>query len=132
VVSARDDRSTILTSFRLGAAGYIVKTSPPAVMAAAIRLVVHGGLYVPPEALPDLKATPHQEMVDPAIALVLTSRQKEVLRLLMQGLSTDRIAHELGISKSTVKHHAMAIYDAFRVSNRAELQAAITRGKNQY
>ena len=54
VLSANSDRESILGSLDSGASGYIPKTSTPEVMVAALKLVLAGGVYVPPEALQHL------------------------------------------------------------------------------
>ena len=50
----------------------------------------------------------------------LTPRQREVLRLIVDGLSAPSIARRLGISVHTVRNHIQLIYKSLRVSNRAE------------
>ena len=60
VMSANCDRASILGALDSGASGYIPKTSKPEVMIAALKLVMAGGVYIPPEALeePTLKGMP--------------------------------------------------------------------------
>ena len=110
IFSALDGAPTIRHAFKLGANGYIPKTSPPAVLLAALRLVAAGGRYVPPEILVEEDST----------RLDLTPRQMEVLMLMMQGLSNRGIAEALKISEVTVKQHATDIYHSLRVSGREQ------------
>jgi DNA-binding NarL/FixJ family response regulator len=128
VFSARDDRDCILSAFRAGAAGYIPKTSNKKVMVAALRLVAEGGTYIPPEVIAEAdtptKASAGQSA---GLRLELTGRQFEVLRLLLEGYSNQRIAKELAIAESTVKQHAKAVYDALGASTRAEMLVAAGR-----
>jgi DNA-binding NarL/FixJ family response regulator len=124
VFSARDDRDCILSAFRAGAAGYIPKTSNKKVMVAALRLVAEGGRYVPPEVLAEAD-TPTKASA--GLRLELTGRQFEVLRLLLEGYTNQRIAKELAIAESTVKQHAKAVYEALGASTRAEMLVAAGR-----
>ena len=57
----------------------------------------------------------------------LTERQREVLKRLLAGSTISEIAADLGIAESTAKHHALAVYAAFRVSSRADLILAAAR-----
>ena len=118
VLSGTCDRASIIGAFDAGAIGYIPKTSKPDVMIAALKLVVAGGTYVPPEALEGSLERPD---------LDLTRRQKDVLRLILKGYNNQRIATELAISPATVKQHAHAIFTALGVSTRAEAVVAASR-----
>jgi DNA-binding NarL/FixJ family response regulator len=118
VFAAAEERSAILSALKSGAAGYIPKRSGRKVSVAALRLVAEGGKYVPPEILSE--AHP--------VRVPVTSRQRDVLRLLLKGYSNQRIASELTISQSTVKQHAHAVFDALGVSTRAQLLATAARG----
>lgn len=117
IFSALDDAPTIRSAFKLGASGYIPKTSPPAVLLGALRLVASGGRYVPPEVLAENDST----------RLDLTPRQLEVLTLMAQGLSNRAIAAAFKISEVTVKQHATDIYHSLRVSGREEAIAVAKR-----
>jgi DNA-binding NarL/FixJ family response regulator len=117
VCSAVDGAPAIRGAFRLGATGFIPKTSPPAVLLAALRLVASGGRYVPPEVLAEEDAT----------KLDLTPRQQEVLTLMVQGLSNRAIAAALKISEVTVKQHATDIYHSLRVPGREQAIAVAKR-----
>ena len=126
VLSCTCDRDLIVAALEAGAAGYIPKTSKPDVMIAAIKVVVAGGRYVPPEALEDAadKARPAPRST---VALELTRRQEQVLRLILKGHNNERIAAELSIASNTVKQHVHAIFTALGVSTRAEAVIAATR-----
>ncbi len=110
VCSAVDGAPAIRGAFKLGAVGFIPKTSPPGVLLAALRLVAAGGRYVPPEVLAEEDWT----------GLDLTPRQLEVLMLMARGLSNRAIAAALKISEVTVKQHATDIYHSLRVSGREQ------------
>jgi DNA-binding NarL/FixJ family response regulator len=121
VLSASQDRDSILKAIDLGALGFIPKSSPRDVMANALRLIFSGGVYIPPEALAptEFKAHDRQRPMSPA-DLGLTGRQVEVLALMMEGKSNKAISRILDVAKPTVKHHVTAVLKALNVSNRTE------------
>ena len=123
VVSTIEDPQTIRAAFDAGAAGYIPKTSALDVMTAAFKLIAAGGTYVPPQAVVP-STLPRKRL--PATQR-LTDRQREVLRLLLKGYNTERIAADLSIAEGTVKQHTHAIYAALGVASRVELIAATAR-----
>lgn len=123
VLSGNLDRESIVGALDAGAAGYIPKTSKPDVMIAALKFIVAGGTYVPPEALEDAKPAPRRR----GGRLELTERQNDVLRLMLKGYNNERIATELSIASNTVKQHAHAIFTAMGVSTRAEAMVAAAR-----
>jgi DNA-binding NarL/FixJ family response regulator len=148
ILSASDDRRLVLESVRLGASGFIPKTSSSRVMLSALRLVMSGGVYLPPtlldeqgdSALQDPTAllnsshglrserheAPRRTDLPPEIS-PLTPRQREVLALLGQGKSNKEIARILDLSEGTVKLHVTAILKALNVSNRTGAVVAASR-----
>jgi DNA-binding NarL/FixJ family response regulator len=119
----------------IGAAGYITKSATAEVMLSALRLVLAGGIYVPPDMLKGDGAAPRtpEEAAPtaspPAVsAASLTTRQREVLACLGQGKSNKQIGRELDLSENTVKIHVAAILRALGVDNRT--QAAVVAREN--
>lgn len=101
-----------------GASGFLSKGLPLPDLAAAIR-AVHDGVNLfesDPAVLEDYRSP----TLEPRAA-ALTSREREVLRCLVQGISaTDDIADELYISQKTVKNHLASIYEKLGVNDRAQ------------
>lgn len=121
VVSAETGQDAILRALDLGAVGFIPKSASQAVMEHALRLVFAGGVYVPPEAVArsvgpagGLPAPPTRPN------LALTSRQLEVLALMVQGRSNKWIGRALDLAEPTVKHHVTSILKALNATNRTE------------
>lgn len=122
VVAEPDVRAVL----RAGAAGYIPKGAMSRVMLQAIRLVLAGGRYLPPQLLRELDGSPPQAAADagaqpaPEVERLqqLSPRQQEVFALLAQGLPNKAIARRLDISEGTVKSHIAAIFDLLGVHNR--------------
>jgi len=121
VLSAAEDAESIQAAFRAGAEGYIPKTSPPPTIVDALRLVCDGGTYVPPQAL-DLS---DRRMAQPNFS----RRQREVLSLMLRGLSNREIAKRMRIAENTVKHHVGVVYETLGCTSRAEaITVALRRG----
>jgi DNA-binding NarL/FixJ family response regulator len=127
VLSAYNDRETVLKAIDAGAMGFIGKSSGSQVMVNALRLVLSGGVYLPPEALthPEAHATPWEGKT--AADLGLTDRQREVLALLVHGKANKLICRELGLAEGTVKIHVSAILRALNVTNRTHAVLAVAR-----
>jgi DNA-binding NarL/FixJ family response regulator len=126
VVSAYDDGATVRAALAAGAMGFIPKSSSNEVMLGALRLVLSGGRYVPPEILLGADAGAEEGPVS-ADQLHLTDRQREVLQLMAQGKSNKQICRELGLAEATVKIHVTAILRALKVSSRAQAIVAVSR-----
>ena len=131
VLSASDDAATIRRVLDCGAAGFVPKHTPHEVMLGAFKLVMAGGVYVPPSLLARNNAANNREItLQPgdfpstsgraALATELTERQREVLALLERGLPNKQIARQLGLSEHTVKIHVAAILSALGVTNRTQ------------
>ena len=124
VVSADDDPAAIRMMLDLGVSGFIPKTDSPAVVASAVRLILAGGIYVPPRLVAHAGMVP---AADGACVTGLTSRQIDVLRLLGHGLSNKAIARELGVSEGTIKVHLLAVFRVLDVRNRTAAVIAAQR-----
>lgn len=125
VLSADQDPTKVRKALALGARGYIPKSAANDVTLNALRLVVSGGTYVPPEILevgePALALPASPERAGPSAADIgLTDRQMEVLALLMQGKNNKTICRMLDLAEPTVKNHVTAILRALNVSSRTE------------
>jgi DNA-binding NarL/FixJ family response regulator len=124
IVSASEDAASVRAALDAGAVGYLPKTLQPKVMADALRLILNGGIYVPPQAM---GAVPPPRKLPSLADLGVTERQADVLKLVAKGLSNLEIARTLNISENTVKQHAHAAYKALGVSSRTE--AMVVLGK---
>ncbi len=116
VVSATESSVLVAAALKTGAAGYIPKTSSPNLIIAALKVIVAGGTYIPPQILPDVAEVP-----------TLTGRQIEVLMLITKGASNRDIAQALGIADNTAKQHTHAVFQALNVNTRAQAIIAAAR-----
>ncbi len=122
VMTATEDRQLILACLRIGVNGYIPKSLPSDELLRAVRTIAEGGIYVPTalmrkEAIADPVET--RQLPD-GVASTLTPRQREVMDLLAQGLSTKMIARRLSLGVGTVKVHLAALYRSLNVHTRTE------------
>jgi len=140
VLSGYEDPAIMRSALERGVLGFIPKAYSPEVMLSAVRLVLAGGIYVPPMMLsavppgviagiPGTEAAQRGSAAASAQTLehlrnVLTERQVEVLQLLSQGKPNKLIGRALGISEGTVKIHLAAIFRALNVRNRTEAVVA--------
>ncbi|MDP9603848.1 UNVERIFIED_ORG: DNA-binding NarL/FixJ family response regulator [Variovorax paradoxus] len=152
VLSGYEDPAIMRSALERGVLGFIPKAYSPDVMLSAVRLVLAGGVYVPPMMLTALPPGMVAGMAPQAgaealvrgggaaggssssggggtqtlehLRSVLTERQVEVLQLLSQGKPNKLIGRSLGISEGTVKIHLAAIFRALNVRNRTEAVVA--------
>lgn len=133
VVSGSDQRDDIENVMNLGAMGFISKMSPSKVMLSALRIVLDGGVYVPPQLLQQVvaKLETGQALSDKrsqrAGKYGLTPRQLEVLQFIGAGLNNKDISKKLDLAEGTVKIHVAAIYQALHVGTRVEAVATARR-----
>ncbi len=126
VVSGNEDRSVMRRCIDFGASGYIPKTTDIEVMRQAIRAVLAGATWTPPDV--DLAAPADKETADIVRRLAsLTPQQVRVLMMLSEGLLNKQIAYELSVSEATVKAHVSAILQKLGVDSRT--QAVIVASK---
>ena len=131
MLSAFNDRDNVVKALDNGALGFIPKTDSRDVLLGALRLILAGGTYIPPEALTrgpvetaaTRKLSP-EKRPSPA-ELGLTERQVDVLALMMQGKSNKLICRALDLAEPTVKNHVSAILKALDVTNRTEAVLAV-------
>lgn len=127
ILSGSSDRGAVERALGLGAFGFIPKSGERDVMLSALRLVLSGGIYIPPQILARSETparpapSPHRAASAAAQAdLGLTARQLDVLNLMRQGKSNKAICRELDLAEATVKNHVTAILKALKVTNRTE------------
>jgi DNA-binding NarL/FixJ family response regulator len=132
MLSAFNDRDNVFKALDCGALGFIPKTDSREVLLSALRLILAGGVYIPPAVLAreqQASASPGRPLAEgrrPSPAeLGLTERQVEVMALMMHGKSNKLICRELNLAEPTVKNHVSAIFKALGVSNRTEAVLAV-------
>lgn len=121
ILSAMEDQAMVSRAMELGARGFIPKTASGEMMVNSLRLVLSGGVCLPPGYGEMARGEGNGALPS------LTQRQLEVLRLMAQGNSNKEIARDLGISENTVRVHISAIISALDATNRTEAAYSATR-----
>lgn len=153
VISASDRASDVIRSIDMGAMGFVPKRASNETLFDALRMVMSGGIYVPPMSMgPDgaasgghgtngsqplevvgTQAAQSDFQTQPSLAsLGLTPRQTDVLALLLQGKPNKLIARELGLSVETVKDHVAAVLRALGVNSRTQAVLAVSQMTQQH
>jgi DNA-binding NarL/FixJ family response regulator len=116
IVSAYDDESYVVGLLNAGADGYHLKDQPLADLQLATQRVLRGDRWISSSLVAKLA---HQRTAStPSTTIWLTRRQRELLRLLTQGLDNRHIAQALEISVKTVENHLTALYRVLGVDSR--------------
>ncbi len=143
MLSGEDDPEIIRQIIDHGASGFVPKSSPAELLVAALKLILAGGVYLPPNALTSANPRPVKTVSTAAPAglssdnaghpelEIISPRQREVLQLAVQGKVNKIIAREMDISESTVKAHLSAAYRALGVQNRTEAVFAVAQLQQQ-
>lgn len=118
VLSALDDGDTVMKAIRQGAAGFVSKASPTDVLLGALREVLAGEIWLPPEYRE--LSTKRRRAKTVAERFGLTKSQSRVLELVAEGKTNRDIAKLLDVTEGTVKIHVSAIFKAMGVSNRSQ------------
>lgn len=123
-----DDPDLIYRAMRAGSRGYILKTMVTSQLIAAIEEVSAGKVFLPPSLATKFFDEFHDKAAkvarpDPAkkaLLSYLTNREKEVLKLLTEGVTYKGVADKLVISETTVKTHVNNIFQKLQVNDRTQ------------
>ena len=122
MLSAYVDKRFVLEALKAGATGYVVKTAAAIELARAIRTVASGEHYLSPEITSVVVGQFTVDSETPvAPAGTLTAREREVLRLVAEGVRTTAIARRLGIAEATVEVHRRNVMRKLDLRSVAEL-----------
>lgn len=131
VLSDLADHEIVRKALALGAVGVVLKIQPPAVLIAAIQDLCprYSSESIPKILLGEAKQAKSQNFFEPYTANTedtrkldcLTSREREVIRLIGLGMKNKDIANRLSISDITVRHHLTSIYCKLEVADRQKL-----------
>jgi DNA-binding NarL/FixJ family response regulator len=124
VLTTYDLDRYVYDALRAGAAGFLLKASPPDRLAEAVRVVAAGEALLAPSLTRRLIAAhisrpPPLDGAPPAL-VDLTEREREVLALVARGLSNDEIAARLVVSPATVKTHVNRVLSKRQLRSRAQ------------
>jgi DNA-binding NarL/FixJ family response regulator len=126
IVSASDDPGTIRQCLDCGASGFIPKSQPVEGIRDAIRKIMGGEVWLPPDVdLDNVSSGEAAELV--SRMSTLTPQQVRVLMMLGEGLLNKQIAFKLGVSEATIKAHVSAILQKLGVDSRTQAVIAINK-----
>jgi DNA-binding NarL/FixJ family response regulator len=136
VVSASRRRMDIIMSLDAGAHGFVSKALGPNELQVALEQILGGTIYVPPNLAEMEHRARETEYVGPSRRAdpqqaPLTTRQHEVLQLLVAGKSNKEIARDLSLGQGTVKVHLAALFGRLGVTNRAAAAVAGVRRSDE-
>ncbi|HEV8421208.1 MAG TPA: response regulator transcription factor [Actinomycetota bacterium] len=124
VLTASDDKTAVFEALRLGVSGYVEKTASVDEIADAIQAVARGELVFSKElerrAQVQLGEFARKARETARALARLTPRERQVLALLAEGLSTRQIAKRLGLSDRTVESHIGNVYQKLEVRTRVQ------------
>jgi DNA-binding NarL/FixJ family response regulator len=127
----RVDAAIAQDAYAAGASAVLAIDAAADELRAALRAVAAGLVVLPAGVSAELLGGTHRVVSDAdptgAPSASLTSREREVLALLAQGLANKVIAARLGITEHTVKTHVAAVYQKLDARNRAEVLVAAAR-----
>jgi len=124
LIAADEDMAFACKALRMGVRGIVSKDLPGEILAAAVRLVLAGGTFIPPGLVEYCQGKPASAPADLGRARMvaqLTQRELEILEQVRAGHPNKVIAYELRMSESTVKTHLRNIMRKAKAKNRTEL-----------
>jgi len=124
VLTAAIAKPELLKAVQLGAAGIVLKNSPPELLFKSVRSVMAGQHWIGRDVVSDLVQAlrTYQDSAPPArTRFGLTPRELDITSAVVAGFSNKEIAKKYTLSEETVKHHLTRIFDKVGASNRLEL-----------
>jgi len=126
MLTAAIEREQVVEALQLGVRGIVLKHSALQLLLKCIHCVNEGQYWVGQEGVSDLihalrRMRPAHGVSGAGRNFGLSSREMEVIALIVAGYTNKDLARELGISENTAKHHLTNIFDKLGVSNRLEL-----------
>lgn len=133
ILTASDEDAKLFEAIKSGAQGYLLKNLESDEFFALLEGIGRGEPGLTPALARKLLlefARPAQASAPPHDPDALTDREREVLELLVQGITSNRkLARELGVSENTVKFHVRNILDKLHLHNRAQVVSYAIRNK---
>ena len=130
ILTTYDDDEWLFDALRAGADGYLLKDTPPEDLLKAIRGTVTGKAYIDPNITQKVLKSAASGMPSQNKTIYdLSARDKEILKLIAQGLSNADIADRLYLSEGTIRNYTSSLFQKLGVSDRTQAAvAAIKHG----
>ncbi len=129
VLTISDDYKTIEQALRLDVNGFILKDSPREEMIEAVNKSIQGEVYLSEEVTEIQKTYQIEKKQNQSEEINLTEKELLVLKEVVKGAPSKKIAIDMGITERTVKAHLTKIYRKLGVASRAEAIAYVIRKK---
>lgn len=127
VVGLLNDVRCARAALRAGATGFIHVGMEPSQVRRALHVARQGETVVPRNLVAEL--VKEEDVIDP---FILTSRQREILNLVAEGLTNAQVAKQLFLSEYTIKQHLRAAYKLLEVRNRVEATRVFKRSQEMH
>lgn len=121
ILTSFSDGHRLLAAIDAGAVGYLLKDAEPADLVAGIRAAARGESPIDPKAARHLFISRSSRgRATPSADVSLSTREREVLQLVVLGLANKQIARRLGITERTVKGHLTSAFQRIGVTDRTQ------------
>ena len=131
VLTSYSDEDAVISSIVSGAAGYLLKQTPPRQLVEAVRTVALGGSLLDPAVtggvLDRLKRAGTRGAEDPLVVAGLSPQERNILPLIAEGKTNREIAEVLVLSERTIKTYVSNILQKLQLSRRSEAAAFSAR-----
>lgn len=127
VLTVFDDDARIFQALCVGAAGYLLKKTPPERLLESLREVVAGGAPMSPEVARRVVHLFRKFQVPAKSSHELTPHETRILKLLVEGHNYKTAAIELNVSVNTISFHVRHIYEKLQVHSKSEAVAKALR-----
>jgi DNA-binding NarL/FixJ family response regulator len=122
ILTVHEDEALLREAIKAGASGYILKRAAETELISAINVLMRGDLYIDPSMMRVLLDTSSQTGSTEKIQVEqLTSRETEILKLIVQGFTNRQVAEELNLSVRTVEGHRANLSEKLGLKSRVEL-----------
>ena len=128
MLTVMEDEDKLLASFKAGARAYVLKGVSAHDLAAVVRSVAQGEIYVTPSLAAGILLTLSRGHVPQDPLGELTERESEILNLVVRGLTNREIGDQLHLSEKTIKHYITNILEKLHVRSRVEAAMLAVRG----
>jgi DNA-binding NarL/FixJ family response regulator len=125
-----EDEEKIFEAIRAGASGYLLKKTPAEGIIEAVKQLHEGGAPMSPSIARKVLGSFHAQAGNTIDPYKLTTREKEILFSLSDGLSYMKIADKYFVSISTIRTHICSIYQKLHVHSRAQAVAKVSKARN--
>jgi DNA-binding NarL/FixJ family response regulator len=126
ILTIFEEQEKIMEAIEAGAAGYLLKNTKPAELTAQIKELYAGGSPISPHVarklFSELQRERHRESAE---EFHLTSREREIVAAVVEGLTYREIGERYNIAGSTVKKHILNIYKKLEVNSKVEFMKKV-------